>query len=510
MSILVETVEVSALPHPSVPAGGPSPLLRLASDERLVALVRRGHHGAFEAIVSRYQTRLLAFCRHMLSSREDAEDVLQEVFAASFNALLADERAINLRPWLYRIARNRCLNHLRRQTAIGVDSMDVHYADGGESTVEKVTKREDFRMLMKDVSRLPETQRTALLLREIDSLSYDQISEAMETTVPAVKSLLVRARVTLAEAAEARRLSCSDVRLELGAIAEGIASMSPPIRRHLKDCDRCDAFQDQLRANNRALAAIMPFAPLLMLKKVLVAKLGLSGGAGGAAASATAGATGATGSGAALTAGALATKAAATLAAAALVTAGAVEVHDASHAAPVHHHHAARIYAAAAVTPPPRIVAAVQQPLTTSVVHHATATAHHHGTKTPPPSTTTGAPAATTTPPPKAAVPPATTPVVQQINGSTTLPSQPQPSPTAGTETQTPPAPSDSGSTGSTGATGDTSGGPAPVPVPAPASPAPDGSTGNTAGTGDTGSTATTPDTSTPQPDTGATGTTGS
>src|SRR5512135_1836789 len=86
-----------------------SPLLRLQSDERLVALVRRGNHSAFEALVGRYESRLLAFCRHMLSSREDAEDVLQEVFTAAFNAMLADERPINFRPWLYRIARNRSL-----------------------------------------------------------------------------------------------------------------------------------------------------------------------------------------------------------------------------------------------------------------------------------------------------------------------------------------------------------------------------------------------------------------
>ena len=95
-------------------AHGRSPLLRLQSDEKLVALVRRGNHHAFEALVSRYQSRLLSFCRHMLSSREDAEDVLQEVFAAAFNAMIADERPINVRPWLYRIARNRSLNHLRK------------------------------------------------------------------------------------------------------------------------------------------------------------------------------------------------------------------------------------------------------------------------------------------------------------------------------------------------------------------------------------------------------------
>src|ERR1700681_2032242 len=164
-------MEVSALTHPSSVPGlrGPSALLRLQSDERLIMLTRRGQHAAFETLCSRYQARLLAFCRHMLGSREDAEDVLQEVFAAAFNAMVADQRELNVRPWLYRIARNRSLNHLRRATAIGMDSMDIHFADGGQSTGEKVFKREAFRLLMTDVTRLPESQRTALLLREMDA-----------------------------------------------------------------------------------------------------------------------------------------------------------------------------------------------------------------------------------------------------------------------------------------------------------------------------------------------------
>jgi RNA polymerase sigma factor (sigma-70 family) len=202
-------VEVQTLKHLGADGlRGPTPLLRLQGDERLVALTRRGNQAAYEALVARYQSRLLAFCRHMLSSREDAEDVLQEVFAAAFNAMLADEREINVRPWLYRIARNRSLNHLRRSTAVGVDSMDIHLSEGGLTTADKVHRREEFRLLISDVQDLPETQRTALLLREIDALSYDQIAEAMETTVPSVKSLLVRARVSLAEASEARQLSC--------------------------------------------------------------------------------------------------------------------------------------------------------------------------------------------------------------------------------------------------------------------------------------------------------------
>src|SRR3954451_18244103 len=217
-------LEAGALHHSAhLPAvAGRSPLLRLQSDEKLIALIRRGQHAAFDALVQRYQSRLLAFCRHMLGSTEDAEDVLQEVFAAAFNAVLADERPINARPWLYRIARNRSLNHLRRATATGVDSMDVHFAENGISTGDKVLRRESFRELIEDVHSLPETQRTALLLREIDAMSYDQIAQAMDTTVPSVKSLLVRARISLAEAAEARKLSCEEVRLELGEVAEGL------------------------------------------------------------------------------------------------------------------------------------------------------------------------------------------------------------------------------------------------------------------------------------------------
>src|SRR3982751_5427693 len=287
-------MEASAIRHPAgAPAlAGRSPLLRLQSDEKLVALIRRGHHGAFEALVNRYNSRLLAFCRHMLGSTEDAEDVLQEVFTAAFNAICADDRPINARPWLYRIARNRCLNHLRRPQHAGQDSMDVFERDGGATTADTVHTREEFRQIVADVGELPESQRTALLLREIDALSYDQIFEAVDTTVPSVKSLLVRARVSLAEAAEARLLTCEEVRFELGQVAEGIARTTAPVRRHLKGCERCRVFRGELRKANRALAAVYPLGPLVVLKKFMTAKVGIGAGtaSGGAAAGAGAGA----------------------------------------------------------------------------------------------------------------------------------------------------------------------------------------------------------------------------
>ena len=446
-------MEVSALPQPSSISGlkGPSALLRLQSDERLIALTRRGHHAAFEVLCSRYQSRLLSFCRHMLASKEDAEDVLQEVFAAAFNAVLADDRPINVRPWLYRIARNRSLNHLRRHTATGMDSMDVHFAENGISTSDKVLRRESFRELIADVHELPETQRTALLLREIDAMSYEQIAQAMETTVPSVKSLLVRARISLAEAAEARRMSCEEVRLELGEVAEGLTKLTQPARRHVRTCERCASFKKQLRENNHALAAIMPVAPLLMLKKVILAKLGSTASAGGAhvagGSAATVGAAGASvgaaagGSGLAgglmtAGAGALATKAAAGLAAAALVTAGAVAA-DHAVVAPTPHHHAARTAAA------PTAVAAVSEPVVSQVraqpvtAGRATSVATTHKAKGKPAVTTTTAPV---TPPPPPVAPveapakPEAASSTEQVTEVTTETTQ-LPSTATGTET---------------------------------------------------------------------------
>ena len=211
-----------------------TPLLKLQGDEKLIALVRSGNAGAFDTIVDRYQARLLGFCRQMTGSTEDAEDVLQEVFVNAYKAMIADNREINLRPWLYRIARNRSLNHLRKPKADAQESMDMIPMTDEGGTAEKVHNREEFRQLLKDVTKLPETQRAALLLREIDALSYEEIAEAMDTTVPSVKSLLVRARISLAEASQARMLTCGEVRVELAEAAEGLAKASGPVRRHVE------------------------------------------------------------------------------------------------------------------------------------------------------------------------------------------------------------------------------------------------------------------------------------
>jgi hypothetical protein len=160
--------------------------------------------------------------------------------------------------------------------------------------------------------------------------------------VPSVKSLLVRARVSLAEAAEARLLTCDEVRLELGHVAEGIARSSAPVRRHLKGCERCRVFKGELRKANKALAAVYPLGPLVLVKKFVGAKLSFGAGATGAstaggsssgagfasgAAAAASSAAGGAGASGVLSAGlgTVASKAVAGFAAAAIVAAGAVE-----------------------------------------------------------------------------------------------------------------------------------------------------------------------------------------
>jgi RNA polymerase sigma factor (sigma-70 family) len=366
-------LEASALTHASRRGllARKSPLLKLQGDEKLIAMARSGNPGAFETIVDRYQGRLLGFCRQMLGSTEDAEDVLQEVFVNAYRAMLADEREINLRPWLYRIARNRCLNHLRKPSADAQESMDMVPEVEAASTAEKVHNREEFRQIISDVNKLPETQRSALLLREMDALSYEEIADAMETTVPSVKSLLVRARISLAEASQARLLTCGEVRVELSEAAEGLRKVSAPVRRHVRECEECADFRSQVRSNEKLLAAIFPVPALFALKGAILSKLGFGGSsaAGGAAAGGGAAAAGgaASGIGAALggssaagglgglgatLGGAIGTKAVAGVVTAAVITAGAaVEL-------PKEHH-------SPAPTPSPK-VAGVFQPVAQS------------------------------------------------------------------------------------------------------------------------------------------------
>jgi len=320
-------VEASAL---HAPAGlsrfpGGTALLRLRSDEQLVALFRAGSDEAFQVLHDRYRQRLFAYVRQMLSShsRQDAEDVLQDVFVRAFGALRGDSRAVNVRAWLYRVAHNRCIDHLRRPHPPAAEIFEMSRKPLLDP-VDEAQRREDLRRLVDDVGRLPEQQRSALLMREIDGLSYADLAGALDVTVPAVKSLLVRARVGLVEAQESRDADCAEIRRDLMASYDRGVKASGRARRHIRECDGCREYRRALRGVQRSFAALSPVGagPAALLAKLI----GVGGASGGAAAASGGGG----GAGAALAGGAAtatACKVAAVVCATAITAGGAVEMH---------------------------------------------------------------------------------------------------------------------------------------------------------------------------------------
>lgn len=273
------------------------PLLRLRSDEQLVRLFRAGNEEAFRAIHDRYRARLFAYARQMLAgSRQDAEDALQDVFVRAYGALRANDRDVSLRAWLYRVAHNRCIDELRRPAPPPPETFELIRPPASDP-IAATEQRESLRRLVADIERLPEQQRSALLMREISGMSYDDLAAALDVTVPAIKSLLVRARIGLAQAAEARDTACVEIREALADAHERGVRATGLARRHLQDCSGCRAYRGELRATQRRIAAFVPaFGPGALIAHLL--GFGGAAGAGGAVA-AGAGAGAAIGGGAA-------------------------------------------------------------------------------------------------------------------------------------------------------------------------------------------------------------------
>jgi RNA polymerase sigma factor (sigma-70 family) len=167
------------------------PTLRLQSDDRLVALTRAGSERAFETIVRRYRASLLRYCGRLIG-RDRAEDIVQQTFLNALVSLRDDDRFVNLKPWLYRIAHNLTINALRKN-GWDHDPLDENL-DGVMDPSELVEQRLSARTVLDRIEALPQRQRTALLLRELQGRSYEEIAATISTEKPAVRQLLHRAR----------------------------------------------------------------------------------------------------------------------------------------------------------------------------------------------------------------------------------------------------------------------------------------------------------------------------
>jgi RNA polymerase sigma factor (sigma-70 family) len=289
----------AAVPAATVTTRPPARLLRskrlvaLLGDERLVEQIRRGSELAFEVVFERHGAGILAFCRHMLGSHEEAEDAVQHTFAAAFRDLQrpGDEREIALKAWLYTIARNRCVSVLRARRERPTELGEL----ATEGLAEEVERRAELRELLVDLRELPEEQRAALLLAEGGGLSHVEIGRVLGCEAARVKALVFRARNGLIERRVARATPCADIREQLANLRGGALRRSS-LRHHLSQCPGCTEYREQVRRQRELLSAALPVLPTLALKANVAAAAGVGAGATGAAGAAAGGALGGGGS----------------------------------------------------------------------------------------------------------------------------------------------------------------------------------------------------------------------
>jgi RNA polymerase sigma factor (sigma-70 family) len=180
------------LRHPARLAS--SSLLRLQSDERLASLAVDGHEPAFAAIVDRYRTPLQRYCSGIVGPTR-AEDAVQQTLISAHDALKRTTEVRHLRSWLYRIAHNASLNVLRSvRDDVPLDPSHAALADGPHAAFERT---ERLRETLTAVQELPERQRAALLLRELEGRSHEEIASALGVTTGSARQNLMRARAAV-------------------------------------------------------------------------------------------------------------------------------------------------------------------------------------------------------------------------------------------------------------------------------------------------------------------------
>ncbi len=168
-----------------------APTLRTQPDRRLVALVRDGYESAFDEIVRRYGRPLARYAGAIVGSR--AEDVTQDAFSKALLAMRRPDGAeIELRPWLFRIVRNTALNDLRDRPQAAEELAET--IAGGQGPEEILEQREELADLMRRLGDLPESQRAAIVMRELEGLSHGEIAAALGVSGGAARQAIHRGR----------------------------------------------------------------------------------------------------------------------------------------------------------------------------------------------------------------------------------------------------------------------------------------------------------------------------
>jgi len=255
-------------------------LERLRDDDaELARRVAAGDAAAFATLDGRHRAALVRYAGSLIRrSEHDAEDIVQDVLIALHGALRGDDPPDDLRPWLYRVTRNRAIDAVRRKRW-GDVALDVEFAagDGREEPEAVLRRKESVRQLVSDLADLPVRQRQALLGRELDGLGPEQIATQLGVSVAAAQKLSMRARENLIKTRDARDADCDGVRTSLLVAHERGVRPTEHGRRHVKGCDACRAYQRDMRRLSRQLQALNPTFGLPLL--AAIAKLAGSGGA---------------------------------------------------------------------------------------------------------------------------------------------------------------------------------------------------------------------------------------
>lgn len=173
--------------------------MRLLNDHECVTLAQRGDRGAFSELVRRYQDRIYRFILRMSGCREEALDLTQETFLKAYQGLSAWQADAQFNTWLFRIATNTSLDVLRRRKVIFYVPIDesTEIADQAVGPERRAQDRQSFEALEVALNRIPPLYREALLLRELDGMSYGEIAETLNIMEGTVKSRIARARTEL-------------------------------------------------------------------------------------------------------------------------------------------------------------------------------------------------------------------------------------------------------------------------------------------------------------------------
>jgi len=269
------------MPELSLPLPTPASLrpARLCSDAQLAQRAANGDRRAFEQIFERHHQAVYRYCRSILVNSEDAADALQNTMTAVLHSLHGETREIALKAWIFRIAHNEALNIVRRRRP--QVELDDAQACPRPSLESGVLASERLRQLVADVQTLPERQRGALVMRELNDLGYDEIAAVFGVSEGAARQTVHEARTALHDLDEGRSMPCAEIR-ELIGERDGRLLRGRKVRAHLRACSSCESFRTAIGDRRTAFGLAAPPLAAPFAGSILHGVLG--GGQGGAGA----------------------------------------------------------------------------------------------------------------------------------------------------------------------------------------------------------------------------------